>query len=295
MRTRRAIRHLHRIRPGACPGLDRPPRACWRPCRRDRLRQGRVPAVDVRGRRLPRLGVRSGLCRGSGRGVARRELPAPIASPRRTRRSTADFVLCRHTLEHVGAVAGFLALVRRACGDDRRVRLGFEVPDPRRILDEGAFWDVYYEHCLVLYGRRRSRGPSPCAGSTCSTCAASTASSTSSSMRRRGGGGHRRDRLVAALADDLAETAASVAGFSREARRASPPGGSASPRGQAASRRVALWGSGSKAVGFLTTIGDPGIVDCVVDINPARQGRYMPGCTMPIVEPAASQRLRPTW
>ena len=205
------------------------------------------------------------------------------------RRSLADFIACRHTLEHVGAVGAFLALVRRACGDDRRIRLGFEVPDLRRILDEGAFWDVYYEHASYFTAGSLAR-------------AFAHAGFDVLDVRREYGEQYlvldaapsfSATASLPPLADDLAETAASVRRFSREAQARIAAWRQRFATWQAASRRVALWGSGSKSVGFLTTIGDPGIVDCVVDINPARQGRHMPGCTMPIVEPAALKRFQP--
>jgi hypothetical protein len=46
----------------------------------------------------------------------------------------------------------------------------------------------------------------------------------------------------------------------------------------------ALWGAAAKGVTFANII-DPGVTDikCVVDINPAKAGRYVPGTGHPIV------------
>ena len=56
-------------------------------------------------------------------------------------------MICRHTLEHIPHVGEFLESVRAwsLANDDAPVL--FEVPDTGRILREGAFWDLYYEHC----------------------------------------------------------------------------------------------------------------------------------------------------
>lgn len=201
----------------------------------------------------------------------------------------ADFILCRHTLEHIGAVGDFLRLVRRACGESRSVRLGFEVPDLRRILKEGAFWDVYYEHASYFtagsLGRAFDLGGFEVLdirrayGDQYLILDAAPAFGTHASLP--------------ALADDLEETADLVQGFKREATARIAGWRNRFASWQESGRRVALWGSGSKAVGFLTTIGDPGIVDCVVDINPARHGRFMPGCPIPIVAPADLAERRP--
>jgi hypothetical protein len=59
----------------------------------------------------------------------------------------ADALVCRHTLEHIQDVSGFLRLLREWTGGDRARVLLFEVPDAQRVFAERAFWDVYYEHC----------------------------------------------------------------------------------------------------------------------------------------------------
>src|SRR5207248_192947 len=59
----------------------------------------------------------------------------------------ADAVVCRHTLEHIADVAGFLRLLARWARRKRDRVVLFEVPASERIFAEGAFWDVYYEHC----------------------------------------------------------------------------------------------------------------------------------------------------
>ena len=41
--------------------------------------------------------------------------------------------------------------------------------------------------------------------------------------------------------------------------------------------KTAVWGSGSKGVSFLTTLGLGEEVSAVVDINPYKQGKYMAG------------------
>ena len=61
--------------------------------------------------------------------------------------SIGDFVVCRHTLEHIHNTAEFLNSVRNAIGENVNTSVFFEVPDTTRILKEVAFWDIYYEHC----------------------------------------------------------------------------------------------------------------------------------------------------
>jgi hypothetical protein len=50
--------------------------------------------------------------------------------------------------------------------------------------------------------------------------------------------------------------------------------------------KVALWGAGAKGATFANLV-DPEctLLDCVIDINPNKQGCYVPGTGHPIVAP----------
>ena len=58
-------------------------------------------------------------------------------------------------------------------------------------------------------------------------------------------------------------------------------------------RGVVLWGGGSKAVSFLTTLGLGAEVQAAVDINPYKQGKFTPGTAHPVIGPEALRHLRP--
>ena len=61
--------------------------------------------------------------------------------------SPPDFICCKMTLEHIAETRRFAQAVRGAASLERGTIVFFQIPDVRRILAEGAFWDVYYEHC----------------------------------------------------------------------------------------------------------------------------------------------------
>jgi hypothetical protein len=54
-----------------------------------------------------------------------------------------------------------------------------------------------------------------------------------------------------------------------------------------------IWGSGSKGVAFITGADPEGRIEAAVDINPHRQGRFMPGTGQPIIAPEALVDLQP--
>jgi hypothetical protein len=60
-----------------------------------------------------------------------------------------------------------------------------------------------------------------------------------------------------------------------------------------AGQRTVLWGSGSKGVSFLTTVGVTDEIVGAVDINPYRQGKFMPGTGHEIVAPGTLEWLKP--
>ncbi len=57
--------------------------------------------------------------------------------------------------------------------------------------------------------------------------------------------------------------------------------------------RPVVWGAGSKGVSFLNVLGTSGVIDYVVDINPHKQGCYIPGTGQQVVSPNALADIKP--
>jgi SAM-dependent methyltransferase len=202
----------------------------------------------------------------------------------------ADLVCCRHTLEHIADVLGFLQEIRRTIGSRHATRLFFEVPDATRILEAAAFWDVYYEHCSYF-----------------------TKGALARLFRRAGfrvtdlahgyAGQYLLLRAVPAepgvasaplpIEEPPAETVALARAFRTrvEAELVRLSGQLAAWR--AAGRRVVLWGSGSKATAYLTSLGAGSAVGGVVDINPHKANRYVAGTGHRIEAPERLPDLAP--
>lgn len=204
---------------------------------------------------------------------------------------SADYVACRHTLEHIGPVREFVQTVRRSLEGREDAVVFFELPATERILRERAFWDMYYEHCsyftlgslarlfqregfqlldlysgydeqyLMLEARPVARG-APTQG------------------RRFPG------------EDDLDQTVQAARAF-RETLGTKLRTLRAELEAAAARGPVALWGSGSKAVSYLTTLGVSDEVASVVDINPHKHGKFMAGTAHEICSPESLVALRP--
>lgn len=193
----------------------------------------------------------------------------------------ADFIVCRHTLEHIPDVNSFLSEVWAAIGDRRDVVVAIEVPDTLRVLKEAAFWDIYYEHCSYFD-----------AASLATAMTAAGFEVIDSRLEYAG-----QYLIVEARPTNrttgvppVSGTAATTSEFVQRCRRKIDFWNNAL---QDLSQRTVIWGSGSKAVGFLTTLGVHEEVIAVVDINPAKHGTFLPGSGHEIIAPEKLREIRP--
>ena len=194
----------------------------------------------------------------------------------------ADLIYSKMTLEHIAAPCELLRTIRRSIPASSPAALAIQVPDWKRIAHEQAFWDIYYEHCSYF-----------------------TADSLAHAFRAAGFRPEHYESLYGgqyvavdgrpaepAEPTPLHVDATPVERFQtevpRRVRQWREAVSEAAKKGP-----VALWGGGSKAVAFLTTLGLSKEVSAVVDINPYRQGTWTAGSGHPIVAPAALVELRP--
>ena len=199
---------------------------------------------------------------------------------------TGDLICCRHTLEHIQAVGSFVADVAVSVRSNPGSVVFFELPDTQRILDEGAFWDVYYEHCSYftigsLGHLFRSQGL------------------TTTSLER--GFDDQYILLEARDGPDVGSSDLSVVeqtvdrcrSFGQLAEREVKRWRRLIAEGAARGQTVVIWGAGSKAVGFLSALGRDEAIRAVVDVNPFKQNSFLPGSAHEIVSPVALQEIVP--
>ena len=199
---------------------------------------------------------------------------------------TGDMVCCRHTLEHISGVGAFVGHVAEALRRTPGSVGFFELPDARRILEEGAFWDVYYEHCSYF-----------------------TADSLARLIRSKGLAVTRlelgfddqyllldaQEGTDSGVSDPSAveATVEMCRSFGesavREIERWREVISGLSNRDQ----RVVLWGAGSKSVGFLSALRLDEAIEAVVDVNPFKQHSFLPGSAHEILAPQALREVKP--
>lgn len=190
----------------------------------------------------------------------------------------ADVVVCRHVIEHVATPLALLRAVRAALAKAPAARVFFETPCVEWILDNRVIWDFFYEHCSLFTASSLK-------------LAFARAGFAVERVEHRFGGQYLWLEAHPALGPVVAppprpQTAAMALEYGR-GERALRDRWQARLRGLGESGKVALWGAGAKGATFANLI-DPErtLLDCVVDLNPNKQGHAIPGTGHPIVAPA---------
>jgi len=201
--------------------------------------------------------------------------PATDATP-------ADLFCARHVLEHLDDPLGFLRDLRPAVAS-RGAALYLEVPAGEAVFAGDGCWDLPYQHVsffsaptlVALLGR---------------------AGYAVTDVRHRFGDQYLSVEARAEGADPV--PAPDLDGFLARAREGARSLHDRLQRARelvevetGAGRPVALWGAGAKAVTFLSLLGTP--ISAAVDLNPRKQGTYLPGCGLRVRAPGDLAEVRP--
>ena len=201
----------------------------------------------------------------------------------------ADFVCCKMTLEHIATPLEFLQTIRRALGEQRDTRVFFQVPEVIRILREGAFWDMYYEHCSYFTAVSLA-GVFRRAGFTVNDVWTEYDDQylmIDANADTPGNAGSTEDVEGVLAVNAAAEK------FGREVAARNTGWGAFVRARHEQGQRMVIWGAGSKGVGFLTSLKVQDEVRYAVDVNPHKHGTFMAGTGQEIVPPEFLRTYRP--
>jgi SAM-dependent methyltransferase len=189
----------------------------------------------------------------------------------------ADVVICRHVIEHVDRPLAMLKAIRQALAGSLRARVFFETPCVDWIIHNRVIWDFFYEHCSYF-----------------------SAASLAAAFEHSGfrvvdvhhvfGGQYLwleaqlqdrdREQLAWPSASDRVQAAQALGiaaqGLTQEWR--------AKIESLGAGGKVALWGAGAKGVTLANLVDPDGqLIAALIDLNPNKQGKYIPGSGHPII------------
>ena len=199
-----------------------------------------------------------------------------------------DFLCCRHTLEHIHPTLEFVSTVRKSI-ETRTTPVFFEIPDTVRVLKEAAFEDIYYEHCSYFTPGSLARLFRSCDfdvnklyldyGDQYLFIEGTPANALPVNLHP--------------LEETVEQTAQYVEQFKVLIEKKLTWWKTHLNDWQQAGEKVVVWGSGSKCVAFLTTLNTIDKIQYVVDINPHRHGKFIPGVGKEIKSPKFLQDYAP--
>jgi SAM-dependent methyltransferase len=195
-------------------------------------------------------------------------------------------ILCRHVLEHLPDPRRFVEEMATAAERSPDCHVFLEVPNVLFTLRDLGIWDLIYEHCAYfsapalrrlceLAGMRVER-LYPTYGDQF-LCVDATAGRVTSTPDPDGVG------ELSRLAADFAATYKRKVDFWQARLREL----------KASGRRVVVWGAGSKGITFVNIVPGAETISCLVDLNPRKQGRFVPGTGQPVVAPEALTHVKP--
>jgi hypothetical protein len=226
---------------------------------------------------------------GIGFDARRAPQPPPLPSGINTTAPPSDLVCSKSLLQGVAEPAQFLELLKRALHKDARLFL--QVSNFMRTLKNFAFWEIHYLNFSyfspgTLYRLLRARGFAVSdvwtdfdAEYLMADAHAAAEGTTEPSPGEN--------------IETIADLASLVARFAHECREKQAMWCEILRKLAAGGNRIAIWGAGSRAASFLTTLAVGDEVSYVVDMNPGRQGKFTPGTGHRIVAPDVMVSMRP--
>lgn len=203
----------------------------------------------------------------------------------------ADFICCKMTLEHIHPTYEFIRMIRRSLGKQSKSVVFFQIPNARYVFGDLAFWDVYYEHCSYF-----SKG------------------SVARLFQKAGydvmdlwldyqdqylmveaiPSLHTPGRIMVVNHNDLHDMGSEIEQFARIVPQKKEQWARCLVQYQIKNQKVVLWGGGSKAVAFLTSLNlSTDLIEYAVDINPNKTGTFLPGYGQEVIAPVKLLEIQP--
>jgi len=194
----------------------------------------------------------------------------------------ADFICCRHVLDIVGNPKEFLCMIRKALTGNRNSAVYFEVPNGSYTFRDLAIWNIAYENCSYFYPESlewlfrlcgfKVSNVTPCFEE--NQYLGFEAVPHDEEIEIDSMSGNSINKIIEDL-ENFGEKHRRKMSFWRERLESIKKSGS----------KVIALGAGARAINFFNIYEIKKEVPYVVDINPNKQGKYMPGTGQQVVAP----------
>ena len=219
-----------------------------------------------------------------------------VAARLRAEHGGADVVIANNVMAHVPDLRGFVRGLATLLGDGGVVQV--ENPGVGWLIEHVEFDTVYHEHyCYFstlaverlmaaegLHLNDVERFPELQGGTLRWTCS------------REPGRTERAEQQLAAEREQGLDTAEPYLALGERVRRLQHDLKELLTQVTSSGGRLAAYGAAAKGATLLNATGlDASLIDFVVDRNPHKQGRWLPGATIPVLDPAALLERQPDY
>ena len=201
----------------------------------------------------------------------------------------ADFVMCRHVLEHIPEPQTFLRNLRTALSNKPDAAIFFELPNAEFVFQKSGLWDIIYEHCFYYSPGAMARLFASCGFDVVRVYDAFRGQYLCLEARVSA----KIPGQLGSFGGDLTTMHQGILKFSEEYRETWRRWRETLSKFAAAGKRVVLWGAGAKGAMFLNAFRDVGSLEYIVDVNPHKHGLFVPGTGQEVVSPEFLKGYRP--
>ncbi len=198
----------------------------------------------------------------------------------------ADAVISRQVLEHIPNPRPFLKeTLAPGLRKSAQASLIIEVPNTEYTLANIALWEITYEHCTYF-----SRGSLARLLASCGFDVTHSETSYSDQFITLDARiSEEPTGSILAPVEDLSQLAELSSAFAREYADRITDWQAQLQTWSAKGQRIALWGSGTRGISFLNLADPTCTIDQVIDVNPRKHGKYVPGTGQRIDGPGQLQ------
>jgi 2-polyprenyl-3-methyl-5-hydroxy-6-metoxy-1,4-benzoquinol methylase len=202
----------------------------------------------------------------------------------------ADFICCRHVLEHIHKPLEFLKSIRTTIGRRKDCVVYFEVPNALFSFKNMGLWDIIYEHCSYFTSESLAKLflqadfqpieiAEPYEGQFLTIEARPKHSDSKPELNPVWSIPNIR-HLINKFQNVYSQKVNSWRNTLSEL--------------ESKKRRVVIWGAGSKGVTFVNTLNiSYEQIEYIVDVNPRKHGKFVPGTGQCIVGPDFLKEYHP--
>jgi SAM-dependent methyltransferase len=199
---------------------------------------------------------------------------------------SADLICCRHALEHIQFPRKFLDTVYKTASN--KSNIFFEVPNVLFILKEMGIWDIIYEHCS--YFSKQSLTHAFCKSGFQVNQVRSTFGDQFLCIDAFI---NNKKDLPVIESNNIENVVKFVSTFKRKYQEKIDGWKEALENYKKLGLNVVVWGAGSKGITFLNTLTVENEMGCIVDVNPNKYGKFIPGTAHQVVPPNFLKKYQP--